>query len=50
MRPHAPTPPSSERSLADTVELGLTVVLVIVVIAALLEIFGIHFGAHVVSH
>lgn len=46
MRPNAPTPPSSERSLADTVELALTVVLVIVVITALIEIFGTRLVAH----
>lgn len=40
MRPR-PQTPSPERSIADTVELGLTAVLVIVVILALLQVFNI---------
>jgi hypothetical protein len=44
MRPRAPTP-APERSLADMVELGLTAVLVIVVVVALLQVFGVHGAA-----
>lgn len=43
MRRRVPTP-VIERSIAEFVEYGLTALLVIVVVVALLEIFGVHLG------
>jgi len=45
MRPQTSTPPT-QRSLADTIELSLTAVLVLVVLVALLDIFGVRVLAH----
>lgn len=41
MRPRIPSA-NSERSLTLTIEYGLTVVLVLVVVAAILQISGLH--------
>jgi hypothetical protein len=40
----APAPESSEKNLVDSLEYALTAALVIVVIVALLEIFGVDLG------
>jgi hypothetical protein len=42
MRSRVPVPPSPERSLTETLEYALTIVLVIVVITAMLQICGVH--------